>query len=143
MTLVTQFSRLFAGLAVASLAVLGVQVVQAQDGHLREQMQLKQTRACENCDLSGVAFKDELKGVNLTGANLEGASFYRLDLTNANFGGANLTKANLSMTNLTNTNLGDANLAGANLAGSTGAAIAGARTTETTTCPDGQTGPCR
>lgn len=144
MTVMTRLSRIGVGVALATVAVVGVRLTAAQDDHLREQTQLKATKACDGCDLSGVNYsKAELKGVSLSGAKLEGTSFYRADLSGANLGGANLSKANLTFANLSNTNFGDANLAGANLNGATGAALAGAVTTDTTTCPDGQAGPCR
>lgn len=144
MTVTTRFSRIGFAVALATLTVVGVRLAAAQDEHLREQMQLKATKACDGCDLSGVSFgKADLKGVSLAGAKLDGTSFYRANLTNANLGGANLSNANLSMSDLTNTNFSNANLAGANFTGSTGASLAGAVTTETTTCPDGQAGPCR
>lgn len=132
------------GLALVGVVVLATGALAAQDAHLKEQAQLKQTRACDGCDLTGVNFgRADLKGVSLSGAKLVGASFYKIDLSNANFGGADLSKANLTLCNLTNVNFGSANLAGANLSGSTGAGLASAVTTETTTCPDGQAGPCR
>lgn len=145
MTTKSRLARLFGGVALAGLTVaFGAQIVRAQDEHLREQMQLKATKACDGCDLSGVNFtKGDLKGVSLSGAKLSGAIFYRADLSNANLSGADLSKANLTLTDLSNTNFGNANLAGANLNGSTGASLAGAVTTDTTTCPDGQAGPCR
>lgn len=103
------------------------------------------TRACVQCDLSNASFDKgtDLKGADLTGAKLIEASFYRTDLTNANFADADLSKANLSMADLTNAGFGGANLDGATLIGATGASLMGAKTTQTTVCPDGSNGPCR
>jgi uncharacterized protein YjbI with pentapeptide repeats len=144
MTVMTRLHRIGVGVALATVSVVGVRVAAAQDDHLREQSQLKATKACDSCNLSGVNFsKADLKGVSLSSATLEGTIFYRANLTGANLGGANLSKANLTMADLTNTNFGNANLAGANLSGSIGASLSGAVTTDTTTCPDGQAGPCR
>src|SRR5690349_4083282 len=113
MTTMTRFGRIGAALALAAMAVVGVRAAALADEHLREQLQLKTTKACDGCDLSGVNFgKAELKGVSLSGATLEGTVFYRANLTNANLGGADLAKANLTLADLTNTNFSNANLAG-------------------------------
>lgn len=99
-------------------------------------------------------------GANLTGANLEGMT----PLGPINFTGANLTDANLqflppgSPINFTDANLTGANLVGAVLQGDltnanftganlTGALVAatsltGVITTSSTTCTDGNPGPC-
>lgn len=147
MTVTTPSARLVLRLSVAFvIAVLASQVGRAQEPQDRQHNRgkLLVERACDRCDLTGVDFsRENLKSVSASAANLESAIFYRADASGANFGGANLSKANLTLANLSNTNLGDANLAGANLTGATGAALAGAITTETTICPDGQTGPCR
>ncbi len=68
--------------------------------------QLKQTKQCIKCDLSGV----NLSAMYLEGVNLEGAT-----LTNANLKGIHLKNANLTNANLTNTDLTNADLTNANL----------------------------
>jgi hypothetical protein len=74
--------------------------------------QLKNTKSCVSCDLSGGNFKwanvfgAELGGAkNLVDANLEGAN-----LEGANFFGANLDGANLRGTNLMGAYMGWASL---------------------------------
>jgi len=116
-----------------------------QDARGVAMARLLDSKACQQCDLSGASFAKgtDLKGVDLAGAKLTEASFYRTILTNANFSDADLSKANLSMADLTNVNFGGANLDGATLTGATGASLVGAKTTETTVCPDGSNGPCR
>lgn len=116
-----------------------------QDARAAAMARLLDSKACQQCDLAGASFVKgtDLKGVDLAGAKLIEASFYRTLLANANFSDADLTKANLSMADLTNVNFGGANLDGAVLTGATGANLSGAKTTETTVCPDGSNGPCR
>jgi uncharacterized protein YjbI with pentapeptide repeats len=148
MTTTTRISRIGLATAIAAFsALLGIQVLSAQSQEPTSRPMDRERflkGSCDGCDLSGMDFSRlELKSVSAAGANLSETMFYRADLTNANLGGANLTKANLNMANLTNTNLSNANLTGANLGSTTGASLAGAITTETTTCPNGQVGPCR
>jgi uncharacterized protein YjbI with pentapeptide repeats len=136
--------RLTNGIVLVALLGIGAnQVVADQDPPSKVEQTLA-SRACQKCDLAGANFmRADLKGVNLTDANAAGAMFYHANLTNAVLIGADLSKANLSFADLTNANLERANLKGANLAESIGAALAGATTDETTTCPNGQAGPCR
>ncbi len=70
--------------------------------------QLKKTKSCRGCDLSGA----NLTRFDLTGADLEGA-----DLSQAKFFLADLTKANLKDTNLTGAAFGGADLSDADLRG--------------------------
>lgn len=152
MTVMTARTKLLGGLCFAALlATAGIQAA-AQDpkptatgkDHPLERTQLLETRSCDRCDLSGEDFTGkDLKGASLAGANLTGAAFYKADLTNGNFGEADLTKALFQYANLTNVNFGNAKLDGANFTGAKGANLVGALTTENTTCPDGQSGPCR
>ena len=67
--------------------------------------QLKNTKSCVSCDLSGGNFK----GANFFGANLEGA----------NLRGANLKGANMGWSSLYGANLLGAQIDGADLAGVT------------------------
>lgn len=126
------------------IALLVAPVLAAQNGHAAERAQLLTSRACDGCNLSGETFdRMNLKGVSLSDATLVGAKFYRADLTNANLAGADLTGAVMSFADLSNANLGGTKLAGANLSGAIAADLAAAITSNTTTCPDGQAGPCR
>jgi uncharacterized protein YjbI with pentapeptide repeats len=137
--------------SIVASASLGYRVFAAQNPPTPQEVkaaalaQLVEKKACQQCDLSGTSFTTEmgLRGADLAGAKLVGTSFYRLDLTNANFSDADLTNAVFSLSDVTNVNFGNANLDGANLARTTGASLTGAKTTETTVCPDGQHGPCR
>jgi len=93
--------------------------------------QLKQTKSCASCDLSGGNFKwanvfgAELGGAknlvdaNLEGANLEGANFFGANLEGANLRGANLKGANMGWSSLYGANLLGAQIGGADLAGVT------------------------
>ena len=146
MTVMTVRTKLFGGLVLAALlATVGVQAsAQNPSPASAERTRLLQSRACDRCDLHGEGFDSlDLKGVSLTEANLTGATFYKADLTGANLSGADLTKGVLPFANLTNVNLSGANLTGANLSSAIGADLTTATTTETTTCPNGQAGPCR
>jgi uncharacterized protein YjbI with pentapeptide repeats len=145
MTTQTHNTKLAGSFGIALFtAIIAATSLQAQNGHAIERLQLLKTRSCDNCNLSGEDFRSaDLKGISVASANLSGAGFYKADLTNANLGGADLTKAVLTFANLTNTNLGGANLTGANLTGAVSADLSRATTTDTTTCPDGQAGPCR
>ena len=144
--------KLFSGLCFAALmATAGVHAA-TQDpkpldtgrNHPLERTQLLTTGSCDRCDLSEEDFTGkDLKGASLAGANLTGATFYKAVVTNGNFGDADLTKALLQYADLTNANFGGAKLDGANLTGAKGANLVGAVTTANTTCPDGQSGPCR
>ena len=55
------------------------------------------------CDLYGVIFGDNLRGVNFTNTNLRGADFQWADLSGVDFTGAYLKSALLNNANLTNT----------------------------------------
>jgi uncharacterized protein YjbI with pentapeptide repeats len=92
-------------------------------------------RSCAPCDLSGVDLSGEdLRNVNLYKSNLRGAN-----LSNANLGGANLFGARLEDANLDNANLTLANLKDAVIFP---LALKSAVTSSSTTCPNGQAGPC-
>ncbi len=138
-------AKFISGLCVAALlALAGAQAFAAQEPQPADRARFLQSKSCDHCDLHGQGFdKLDLKGASLSGANLVGSSFYKSDLTGANLAGADLTKGVLPFANLTNVNLNGAILTGANLSSATGADFTGAITTETTTCPDGQSGPCR
>lgn len=144
-------TRLFAVSASAVLAALFLGITLAAQAGQDPQAaptakeKLLQSRACVECNLSGVGFEKgtNLRGVDVSGATMVGTILYGVDLTNANFAGADLSKAVLSFADLTNANLANVNLAGANLAAAKGADLSTAKTTDATVCPDGQSGPCR
>lgn len=145
MTTTFKVVRLLGGLGLAAILAMATgQMLLAQGPHVAARAKLLESHACDGCDLSGDSFHAaDLKGVSLAHANLTGAVFYKADLTNANLAGADLTKAALPYANLTNANLAGANLTGANLSNAIAADLTSAVTTETTTCPNGQAGPCR
>jgi hypothetical protein len=62
------------------------------------------------CDLYGVIFKKDLRGINFTNANLKGADFQGADLSGADMRWAYLKSALLNEANLTNANLAFAKL---------------------------------
>ena len=152
MTKTASVGRVVLGVAFVATLSMGHRAVAAQDQNPPQQdaraaavARVLESKACQQCDLSGAAFEKDadLKAADFTGAKLIGTFFYRTDLTNANFSNADLSKANFSLANLSNANFGGANLDGATLTGATSANLAGATTTATTVCPDGQAGPCR
>jgi uncharacterized protein YjbI with pentapeptide repeats len=138
-------AKFIGGVCVAALlALAGAQALAAQEAQPGDRARFLQSKSCDRCDLHGQGFdKLDLKGASLAGANLAGATFYKADLTNANLAGADLTKAVLPFADLTNVNLAGANLTGANLSSAIGADLTAAITTDSTTCPNGQAGPCR
>jgi uncharacterized protein YjbI with pentapeptide repeats len=91
--------------------------------------QLKTTRSCSNCDLSG--------------ADLSGFVLINSDLSGANLSTAKLYKADLSGANLKNAILIGADLSGAKLTGAIDANLTGAKTDAKTICVDGTAGPCK
>ena len=62
------------------------------------------------CDLYGVIFKKDLRGINFTNANLRGADLQGADLSGADMRWAYLKSALLNEANLTNANLAFAKL---------------------------------
>lgn len=82
--------------------------------------QLLTTKACPNCDLSGVNFTGtDLSEANLQGANLNDANLSGVVLTAADLSGATLMRANLSNALLNGANLSGANFQSANLQNAT------------------------
>ena len=78
--------------------------------------QLKQTKSCASCDLSGGNFK----WANVYGAELGGAAnLVDANLEGANLRGANLKRANMGWSSLYGANLLGAQIDGADLAGVT------------------------
>ena len=102
------------------------------------------------CDLAGELLDGEsLRRADLSDANLAGASLAGADLFTAVLAAAVVTDADLDGAKLTSVNLIGADLTGASLIGAvlinadlSEATLAGAATDETTTCPDGDPGPC-
>lgn len=90
---------------------------------------LKTTRACRNCNLSGVDLSSaDLNGCVLTSAVLVGTKFIGADirncqLQNANLQGADLTGADLSAADLSGANLSNATLTKAILTNTKGLSI--------------------
>ena len=124
-------------------AVLLSPVAWAEDPAAVEQ--LAATGSCPDCALEGANLSGQsLVGVILTGAQLYGTNFEGCDLTNADMTGANLGKATLQGSVLIGANLSGADLTGAimGLVDPNGTAVDAVVTDATTTCPDGQAGPC-
>ena len=101
--------------------------------------------SCPGCDLSGlildvVATEDsDFSNVDLNDASLYGAHLGQVNLSGADLNGADLTRAFLDDADLSNASLLGADLTGATLAL---ADMTGVLTDESTTCPDGLSGPC-
>ncbi|MEH6827529.1 pentapeptide repeat-containing protein [Parasphingorhabdus sp.] len=143
-------------------ALCSVPVMAANPAHVQ---QLKDTRSCPGCDLSGadltLLFAEQeysvddptvnLDGADLTGADLKGAFLYQASFKGARMHGAdlrgsNLTGAHMESADLTGTKYGNwdihwSNLNGTyltdtNLTGATGADLEDANTCRTT-LPDG------
>ena len=102
------------------------------------------------CDLAGEVLDGEsLRRADLSDADLTGASLEGADLFTAVLAAAVVTDAELDGAKLTSVDFAGADLSGATLIGAvlinadlSGATLAGAATDETTTCPDGDPGPC-
>jgi uncharacterized protein YjbI with pentapeptide repeats len=151
----------YASLFLAA-ALCSVPVMAANPAHVQ---QLKDTRSCPGCDLSGadltLLFADQdyslddptvnLGGADLAGTVLKGSFFYQASFKNARMHGAdlrgsNLTAAHMDGADLTATKLGiwdmhRTNLSGtdftdANLTRASGADLENANTCRTT-LPDG------
>ena len=105
----------FSAVSLVAVAFIGgATSVQAQS--LSPIEQLKQTRACQGCDLSNAGLSGiDLRNVNLSGATLSNANLSGADLSGANLSGANLYLANLASANLKGTNLTQVNLKSADL----------------------------
>tara|TARA_R110001606_G_scaffold222504_6_gene370443 strand:+ start:5203 stop:5715 length:513 start_codon:yes stop_codon:yes gene_type:complete len=96
------YPALFVAAAICSMPAMG-----ANPAHVQ---QLKDTRSCPDCDLSGaeltLLFADKyfslddpkvnLDGANLTGAVLKGAFLYQASFKNARMHGADLRGSNLT-----------------------------------------------
>ncbi|WP_430429805.1 pentapeptide repeat-containing protein [Parasphingorhabdus sp.] len=149
-------------LAFLSFIVASSPSLAANPAHVT---QLKETRSCPACDLSGAdltklfADKDfnledpkvNLDGANLSGADLKGAFFYQasfngaqmhgVDLRGANLTGARMDGAKMTDTKMGNwdvhwTNLNGTYLTDTDLTGTTGADLEMANTCRTK-LPDG------
>ena len=102
------------------------------------------------CDLAGEVLDGEsLRRADLSDADLAGASLAGADLFAGVLAAAVVTDADLDGAKLTSVDLTGADLTGASLIGAvlinadlSEATLAGAATDETTTCPDGDPGPC-
>lgn len=101
----------------------------AKAGNPQHLKQLRETKQCAKCDLSGVDLKGAdlsfavLVGANLSGANLNGANLSNADLTGANLTGSDLSQANLNQAYLTNANLHQTKFIGASLSNTRGLPI--------------------
>lgn len=92
------------------------------------------------CDLAAERLDGEsLRRADLSDADLTGASLTGADLFTAVLARAVVTDADLDGAKLTSVDLTGADLTGASLVD---AVLINADTDETTTCPDGEPGPC-
>ena len=74
--------RKFLPILIAGVLLLGMQQAQAFDP--LDLKRLKETKKCNDCNLSGVNLTNaNLKGANFKGANLRGAKFQRANLMGA------------------------------------------------------------
>lgn len=102
------------------------------------------------CDLAGALLDGaNLRRVDLSDAILTGARMHGVDLFTAALVRATASDAVLDAASLTAADLSDVDLTGASLLGAdltqvdlTGATVDRAATDPTTTCPDGEPGPC-
>jgi len=94
---------------------------------------LQNTGSCSACDL---------RGVNLSGADLRNADLYKSDLRGANLANANLGGASLFGVRLDDANVSNANFTLANLKEASVLTLQSAITNSSTTCPNGEAGPC-
>jgi uncharacterized protein YjbI with pentapeptide repeats len=117
--------------AAGSVSLGGAIAANAED--IQDLNKLFNTKACQNCDLSGSGlvfsnfarfnlsgtdFSDaNLSRSDLRGANLSGTNLARASLLGAKLNGADLSNANLSGADLNGVDLSNANLDGANLRG--------------------------
>lgn len=101
----------------------------ARAGNPEHLKQLRETKQCAKCDLSGVDLSGAdlsfavLVGANLSGANLKGANLSNADLTGANLTACDLSGANLNQAYLTNANLHQTKFIGASLGNTRGLPI--------------------
>ena len=118
-------------LPIAFLGLVSMVVLVSASGveNPEHTQQAKTTKSCVQCDLSS--------------ADLSGLQAPKGDFTGANFSSAKLYKADLSDGEFNSANFLDADLTGANLEGAKHLNLTGAKTTERTTCPDGEPGPCK
>ena len=123
MTTPGSLSRLFflAGcvMALSTTFLLG--------GDPEDVKKLHETGVCQRCDLRD-ADLGGFRATDLSGADLRGANLYQARLANADLTGALLTFTDLR---------------GANLKDAVGANLDGAITSNYTTCPSGEPGPCQ
>jgi uncharacterized protein YjbI with pentapeptide repeats len=94
--------------ALAIVMPLAIGYGGAEGANPEHVQQLKSTKRCERCDLSGA---------NFSGIDLSGAKMMDSDLTNTNFSGANLAGAELMLSNASGANFSKTCLVNANLAG--------------------------
>jgi len=98
-------------LVVFILMFLTIPLVGANASSNAQIKQLKSTKTCSACNLSGANLsKLDLSGANLSKSNLSGAN-----LSESNLNGANLSESNLSRANLSGAKLNKTNFSGSNL----------------------------
>ncbi|MDJ0618201.1 MAG: pentapeptide repeat-containing protein [Calothrix sp. MO_192.B10] len=101
----------------------------AKAGNPEHLKQLRETKQCQQCDLSGFNLSGVdlsfavLVGANLSGANLRGANLKNADLTGTNLTKADLSGANLNQAYLNNANLHQTKFMGASLRNTRGLPI--------------------
>jgi uncharacterized protein YjbI with pentapeptide repeats len=107
-------NKIFLAITVVMISMLSISGAYAwNEAHLQ---QLKATKSCPSCDLSGAdLYKADLSGANLVGANLSGGAY----LYEANLSGADLYRANLRGAILYGANLSGAYLSGADMSNAT------------------------
>jgi hypothetical protein len=108
--------------------------------------QLKATRMCPGCDLSGADLSGaDLSDANLSGAKLSRAKLSRANLADADLRGADLRRANLANANLSGADLDSADLSGANLSGAdlSNGSFEGVTWIDGRKCEDGSIGVCK
>jgi hypothetical protein len=86
----------------------------AVDDQIQVIAEMRRTRNCQQCDLSGANLSGmDLRNVNLTAADLRSANLRKANLSGAKLLAAKFNAADLSGANLSGTNFGGANLSGA------------------------------
>jgi|GEM_PF-298257 len=115
MNITTWFRRL-STIAISILLSLTLFSLPARAFVQTDYSKLLETKACNNCDLSGSDLSNQslygssLNGANLSNANLSGALLNSAKLESANLAGANLSGAKLTASTLSNADLTGANL---------------------------------
>ena len=109
-----RFGTVAVGLVLAAGSVFGTPSAWAFDA--RQVGQLRDTKACERCDLGEASLKNlDLKGANLARAKLVDADLKGADLSGADLAGADMRRADLEKATLVGANLARSNGAGVDM----------------------------